>query len=125
MKKQFSEQCADSVLDKIAGKDYAKRAVEERFSCTLEEKVISTGVPDDFDHKLTFTVNYPGEQPSILTDTNTLTEQHHVGIDYLVGIKDKLLDYPVVEKNFDIELNHIINKDSYEGIMNFTYKRKQ
>lgn len=125
MKKEFTEQCVDAVLDKIAGKDFAKRAVEERFSCTLEEMIKSTSVTGDFYHQLTFTVNYPQDKPSILTDTQTYTERQPIGKDYLDNLKSKLLDYPVVENNFGIELNHIIERDSYEGVMNFTYKRKQ
>ncbi|SRR3989344_5933179 len=118
MKKQFTEQCVDLVLDRVA----PVKVVAKEFKAILEEKISKTDLDDHF-HKFTFTLNYPGHHPSSVSDIRTLDGAMHVGTNYLLEIQEKLQDRMVIDKNYDITLNHEYNLDNYKGVITFNFKQ--
>ncbi len=121
MKKQFTEQCVDSVLDRVC----PVSKVASEFRVSLEERIKKSAVSGDFDHNLVFTLNYPGHPPRKIEDTLTLSSSHHVGEDYLAEIREILEENVVIDRNFNLTSYKESGKERYDGIVNFNYKAKQ
>ena len=119
MKKEFTERCVDLVLDRIG----PVRAVLPRFEAGLEETIGKSEVPGDFYHSLKFTLNYPGHKQSAEETTLNLSDNNHVGINFLTDIGNKLKDYIVVTSNFDFKLFHECSLGKYCGKIEFKYRK--
>src|SRR3989344_2736645 len=102
MKKQFNDRCIDAIFELIG----PVRSVSDKFTAKLEEIIRPTHVSGDYDHKLKFTINYPGHNPQPVEDTLTISESHnalnlveHIGPEYLAKILGELNDNRLIKKN--------------------------